>query len=587
MSGLKEFYLRHPDRSWLLIICVVFLAIFGRGLWFPAEIMDDVLYINLNRKLDFTWANVVYWWKTPILDLHSPLQMYSYMLDRLIWGEQYFVFGCHLQNYLWHLIAVFSLFMIGRELGMRRAFAGVSALIFAIHPQRIESTVWLSERKDVLVLAFAMLSIWIFLRNLNNKFRMMQIIPPLLMLASLLSKPMAILLPLIILAILWHIRRNWDWRYYLRHLWPFLLVGLIYMAVKSTMVENYAKIAISGAEPMSIRLAIIANNFGNYFFKTIYPYSLFPVYPFYNPLLDTLWPGIAFGLVVASSFGYFLARKKYNFAVFDLLPLLICFVAALVPVVGIIRVGNTDFADRYSYFAAAFIWIFVGFVFQWLWDNFVAYRRLMAGAVTVYVLIIGIYSINYLSCWQSGRDHMEASLDHPAPNFRIAFLAGIEAFHEKDFERLQYVCDEMLKIYPHYPENRRQAIEAYRLCMKGMTLFAMNRENEGIVFLNKLILTPRVIYMRDFAFGFPKDVMQEAARYHLSRGNKELAALVLNNIAANYERLIKLDFYFYKGMSAYVVDDFKTAEHFFSLAAEENPDDENVRHNLENTRKKL
>ncbi|MDD4317731.1 MAG: hypothetical protein PHV75_04365 [Victivallaceae bacterium] len=290
---------------------------------------------------------------------------------------------------------------------------------------------------------------------------------------------------------------------------------------------------------------------------------------------------------MAGSFGYFLARKKYNFAVFDLLPLLICFVAALVPVVGIIRVGNTDFADRYSYFAAAFIWIFVGFVFQWLWDNFVAYRRLMAGAVTAYVLIIGIYAINYLSCWQSGRDHMEASLDHPAPNFRIAFLAGIEAFHEKDFERLQYVCDEMLKIYPHYPENRRQAIEAYRLCMKGMTLFAMNRENEGIVFLNKLILTPRVIYMRDFAFGFPKDVMQEAARYHLSRGNKELAALVLNNIAANYERLIKLDFYFYKGMSAYVVDDFKTAEHFFSLAAEENPDDENVRHNLENTRKKL
>ncbi|MDD4317730.1 MAG: hypothetical protein PHV75_04360 [Victivallaceae bacterium] len=272
MSGLKEFYLRYPNRSWLLIICVVFLSIFGRGLWFPAEIMDDVLYINLNRKLDFTWANVVYWWKTPILDLHSPLQMYSYMLDRLIWGEQYFVFGCHLQNYLWHLIAVFSLFMIGRELGMRSAFAGVSALIFAIHPQRIESTVWLSERKDVLVLAFAMLSIWIFLRNLNNKFRMMQIIPPLLMLASLLSKPMAILLPLIILAILWYIRRNWDWRYYLRHLWPFLLVGLIYMAVKSTMVENYAKIAISGAEPMSIRLAIIANNFGNYFFKTIYPY---------------------------------------------------------------------------------------------------------------------------------------------------------------------------------------------------------------------------------------------------------------------------------------------------------------------------
>lgn len=587
MVALREFYSRHQNLSWLLIITAAVLGVFGRGLWFPAEIMDDVLYLNLNQKLDFNFSNLVYWWHTPILDLHSPLQMYSYMVDRLIWGEAYFVFGCHLQNFFWHIIASFLLFLICRELEMRGIFAGLVSLIFAIHPQRIESTVWLSERKDVLAVALALLCLWMFLRNLRVKTICGQLIPPFLLMASLLSKPMAILLPLILLAFLWRRQHKTNWQYYLQKLWSFLLIMLAYMVIRSSMVSGFAGTAVSGLDGWNIRLAIIANNFGNYFFKTIYPYSLFPVYPFYNPTIDTLWPGVLFGFLCVSAFGYCLARKRYNFIWFNLLPLAVCLFAALAPVVGFIRVGNTDFADRYSYFVAVFIWIFAGFFLQFVWKRLPKYRHFLIGSTIGYLVVIIVYSINYMNCWQSGRDHLEASLDCPAPNYRMAFIAGIQAFHDKDYERLQYVVNDMLKIYPYYPEDRRQMIEAYRLCMRGMLLFAQDRPNEGIKYLDELILTPKVIYMRDFSLGFPGEVMREAALYHLKRGHKERAGLVFNNLAATYESRSLADFYFFKGMSALVTGDLKTAEQFFIKAERENPKDENIRHNLENVRQRL
>ncbi len=577
-----------PKIRWILILIGAVFLIFGRSLWFPPELMDDMLYIRLNTRLDFTWANFTYWWHTPILGLNTPLQMYSYMLDHLIWGEKHFVFGVHLHSLLLHLVTVIALFGIGRECGMKTNFAGIAALLFAIHPQRIESVVWLSERKDVLAMALVMMALWLFLFNLRTaKLPWLQAVPPLLFAASLLSKPMAILFPLIILAFLWRQRCTWDWRFFLRHSWAFFAVMLVFQAMRTGLTGDFTATATSGTDGWNIRLAIIANNFGNYFIKTFYPYALYPVYPFYNPYLDTLWPAALFGIFCGAIVILAWRYKNYSLLRFELLPLAVCFAAALIPVVGIVRVGNTDFADRYSYFAAAFLWLGMGLTLQWLWTRWPGYHRLIVTCGCGYVLIIGIYSWNYLACWQSGKDYMSAILDHPTPNHRLVYKAVVDAYGKRDFEQMHQMMDGMLKIYPHFSQERREEFETFRLCMTGMELFAKERPDEGIVLLEKVTLTPRVVHMRSFSIGFPGVVMSEVAVHYLKNNRKDLAAKVFQNLAVTYQTYNTSDYHFFMGMSLLFKDDLKNAEQSFLKALEVTPGDENITHNLEAVRRKM
>ncbi len=577
-----------PEIWWGLVLAGAVLLIFGRGLWFPADIMDDVLYIGLNEKLDFTWANFVYWWHTPILELKTPLQMYSYMLDHLIWGNEHFVFGAHLHNLLLHLAAVIALFGICRESGLKTHFAGVATLIFAIHPQRIESVVWLSERKDVLALALVLAALWLFLFNLRTGKRWWaQTAPPLLFAASLLVKPMAILFPFIILAFLWRERRGWDWRFFLRHGWAFFAVMLIFLAMRLEMATGFTEGAASVQGGWNTRLAILCNNFGNYFFKTFYPYSLYPVYPNYNPYLNTLWPAILFFVFWGGSAILCWRYRNYALLWFGLLPLAVCFGAALAPVAGVVQIGNTDFADRYSYFASAFLWIAAGLALQWLWQRLPKYRRLMAGAGGVYILIIVIYSWNYLACWENARTHLAASLDHPAPNHRIVYIAAIQAYYERDFEQMHWIMDNLLKDYPHLTPERREAFESFRLCMNGMELFARNRPDEGIARLESVILTPRVAAVRYFSLSFPGEIMTTAVTYYLQHNRPDLAATVFHNMAVIYQYYNPSDYHFFMGMSFLLKNDLSNAEQSFLQALETKPDDEKIRANLEAVRRKM
>ncbi|MCF7889445.1 MAG: hypothetical protein K9L78_04920, partial [Victivallales bacterium] len=92
------------------------------------------------------------------------------MFDYNIWG--FYSFGYHLQNIFWFIAASIAFYQILNLFRIKPVIAFLLTLIFAVHPQRIESVVWLSERKDVVCTAFYFWCIFFYIKNTKKNLNL-------------------------------------------------------------------------------------------------------------------------------------------------------------------------------------------------------------------------------------------------------------------------------------------------------------------------------------------------------------------------------------------------------------------------------
>ncbi len=133
--------------------------------------------------------------------IYIPLTTLSFALEHHFFGFNPTVF--HLNNVLLHLLVVALVFCIGVRLGMFPAASALAAFLFGIHPMHVESVAWITERKDVLYAAFYLAAVHQFLIYLDRKRIFHYVLSLGLGALSLLAKPMAISLPLILLLVEW------------------------------------------------------------------------------------------------------------------------------------------------------------------------------------------------------------------------------------------------------------------------------------------------------------------------------------------------------------------------------------------------
>ncbi len=137
---------------------------------------------------------------------YIPITILSFAVEYKFLGFNPFVY--HLDNLLLHLGVVGLIFWFARLCGLSAVAAGMAALIFGIHPMHVESVAWVTERKDVLYSFFYMLGLCCYAiyikRNLQARFLILTVVFGLL---SLLSKPMALSFPLVLLMCDWFFRR--------------------------------------------------------------------------------------------------------------------------------------------------------------------------------------------------------------------------------------------------------------------------------------------------------------------------------------------------------------------------------------------
>lgn len=336
-------------KSAYLIIFLLGAVTFFRSLSNDFTNWDDPPQILHNPLVhELSWPHLKRIFTTAVVSEYHPVVTLTYALEYHFWGADPFPY--HFHNFLLHLANSFLVFQFlyrlrrGRELA---AFFG--ALLFAVHPFQIQSVAWVSGRKDLLFTFFYLLSLLAYLSYLKTGRRRYYIFCLLGGAASLLSKAVAVTLPLILILCDYYRGRKLTGRV-LREKIPFLVlsISLGLLALKLQLQPEGAQAVLPGAETINVFLGLRAFIF--YLTHALFPIRLSPFYPF--PAAGAGGGAYISSLIIFSSLAAFvvfrvLPRKTYpRSLIFGGL----FFFITLLPVCRLIPFGGKEiFALRFMY----------------------------------------------------------------------------------------------------------------------------------------------------------------------------------------------------------------------------------------------
>ena len=351
---------------------------------------DDNKYVTENPQVQqgLTWSTVKWAFGTSFVASNwHPLTWLSHGADVEIFGGDN-ARGHHLTNILLHaintgLLAIALFYLTGRLWP-----SAVVAALFALHPLHVESVAWVAERKDVLSTMLMFLALWAYAAYVRRPSWRRYALIVLTMVLSLLSKPMAVTLPCMLLLLdAWPLGRL-SWR----TVWEKVpLFALSTASCVMTFIAQHSGGATRDLETLRATTRVIhaVYAYTMYLVKTAFPWpgTLLPYYPLPDrggPTMDmVIIAGFALILVGATA----LALQQWRKRPYLLVGWLI-YLGMLVPVIGLVQVGKQIMADRYMYIPA--IGLFVAAV--WLVAEAVAHsRRLRHGAAVATLVVLATF----------------------------------------------------------------------------------------------------------------------------------------------------------------------------------------------------
>lgn len=345
---------------------LVYLPALGNGFvnW------DDQVYIyesQIIQNLDWDFIRLIF--TTSLVSNWHPLTMLSYAIDYKLWGLD--PWGYHLENVVLHAVNTFltalvahrlAMKVFGKERGVPAFFTGlITALLFGLHPLHVESVAWVSERKDVLSGFFFLLSIFTYIKYAEGSKRgLYYSVTVISFVLALLSKPMAITLPAVLL---------------IMDIYPLGRLGPGTSGIKRVFLEKIPFFALSAASavltvwaqktalqsidmiPFGARVSTAIRAYAFYLYKTVFPVGLAPFYP--HPIrLDFFyyqyWGSLVLLLLITGLCLIFYKQYKILLAVW------LYYLVTLLPVSGIVQVGMQSAADRYMYIPSLGPFILMG-----------------------------------------------------------------------------------------------------------------------------------------------------------------------------------------------------------------------------------
>lgn len=325
----------------------------------PASFLqwDDAANLLTNDKWrGLSWDHLKWMWSTRHYGPWQPLSWFSWAVDFKLWGLDPDAF--RRTNIALHSITAGLFYLACRRLLPRESSTPLSlsaagaALFFALHPLRVESVVWITERRDVLSGLFAVASIlaWLHDRRFLSAFAFT---------GAVLSKGTSIAVLPFILFIEVFIRRQ-PARKTVASLLPHAIIG-VFAAVKN--LGGFQTGDLQGLDLGAVDRVLVSLS-GSWFYlsKTFLPFNLSPYYALplnVNDIRLGSYPGALSALLVT---GLCFHKKIRAWAV----PVWFAYLLALAPVSGLLQNGRQAAADRYSYLACMPFAVAFGFMLEQL-----------------------------------------------------------------------------------------------------------------------------------------------------------------------------------------------------------------------------
>jgi hypothetical protein len=392
-------------------LCVVLLGLTAAAygpLWRNDFIdYDDEPQITSNRHVTegLSWSGLYWAWTNEEVPYWMPVTWTSLQIDAELFSSHDASgevvpspAAFHGENLAWHAASALLLFGLLLRLTGARGRSFLAAALFAVHPMHVESVAWAIERKDVLSVFFGLLSLWAYVLYAERPGAGRYVVVALAYLLSLLSKPMLVTLPFVLLLLdYWPLRRPEGWRRLIREKLPlFALAGVFAALTLGSRYEHGALVSLDTV-PMTSRAANALTAYGWYLSSTFAPTRLAILYP--HPRAHWSSAGALAGagaLLILSALAAWQARRRPW-----LLAGWLWFVGALLPVIGLAQGGKQAWADRFSY------WPHIGLFLAIAWGAAELAERLrvpprLAGAPAALALgCLGALTWVQVTYWQN------------------------------------------------------------------------------------------------------------------------------------------------------------------------------------------
>ncbi len=439
---------------------------------------------------------------------YTPIRLLTNSFDYTFWKLN--PFGHHLTSYLFFLINIALLFLVllkileqtGCQFRRRIALAGLTAVLYGIHPSRVEVVAWITPREYIICTCFYLLGLLLYIKWVRSSSLKWYLLTVICAVGAALSQPLSVSLPLILLILDYYPFRRFSagrWKMVLLEKIPFVVIALLTTAKIIQIRRQVGIIHPAGLSSLLNNLLEFPAVVGFYLWKTIYPRVLLPIYPI--ELTDNLPLIIFSSLIIIGLIVLALIKRKKNPA---FLTGIFIFIAIIIPYGGLVRSGATVLADRYLHLLIIPLLLGLSWVIVRGWQ-IRGFRWPVAFITAGWMFFLIWKTVSYTGLWDQDIGLTRRAYDS-YPHNKIIEIFMLRAYtnaaqrvvEEGAVDRgLEYV-EQALKIKPDYIDaylvraralsrmgNDEEAYQVYQQAMRLKRNFRDTYLNMGVFHGNR------------------------------------------------------------------------------------------------------
>lgn len=468
-------------------LCFAIVAIYWPVYSFDFVNFDDDVYLVDNGRVHdgLTASNVRWAFTTGHHSNWHPVTWLSYLLDIDLFGLN--PGAMHVVNVVLHGLCTLLLFGLMVRVTSAEVPSLLVALLFAVHPLHVESVAWISERKDVLSTTLLLLTMHAYVSYARSSSVRFYIGAAVFFALGLMAKPMLVTLPVLLLLFDYWPLRRFKVVSTGRLLWEKVpLCALSLASVTVTFIVQQAGGAVKTLEavPLRPRLSNAVVSYANYLVDTLFPRGLAVIYPFPHEGLASARVVVAFVALGAITLLSLKFRERHPYFVVGWL----WYLVALVPVIGLVPIGDQARADRYMYIPL------IGIFFAVVWLLYDALKKSQRRSFFVFVpvaLVLLAYSVVaslQVWHWRNSTDLFRRALEVTERNYVAHNNLGV-ALLSVDAAEAEFHFARAVELNEDYTDARINL---------GNSLFESGRNEEAIAqLLVAAELNPRHPFVYD------------------------------------------------------------------------------------------
>jgi tetratricopeptide (TPR) repeat protein len=439
----------------LIAVCAL---IYWQAVGFQFINFDDNFYVYDNAQVmsglnwnSFRWALTAFY----SANWH-PLTWISHSIDVSLFGKN--AGAHHATNIIFHIINSILAFVVFRKMTGSFWKSAIIAALFAVHPAHVESVAWISERKDVLSTMFWLLTMLAYFnyaefKRENGGGRAYYILTIVLFALGLMSKPMLVTLPFVLLLCdYWSLERLKT----LKDLKPLIVekIPLFALAAISSYITILAQKASGAVQtieqlPIETRLSNASVACAKYIYTLFYPVDLSVAYPYKYEFASREIIGSVALLAAITGLCVWQSRRGRKYLLMGWL----WFLGTLVPVIGIIQVGAQSMADRYTYVPYFGLFIMLVWGADEIFSKFKLNRIIAAAFASIVIIALGALCFRQISFWRNNETLYTHAIDVKQASFLVSYNFCDALLTENRLSEAEKQCLAAIDAAPNFVES--------------------------------------------------------------------------------------------------------------------------------------